>query len=113
MHYLTERPLVCVALAFAAGTAVAAAFGSAALCVVIGLGVVGAAACVWRRVRAWGGVMALAAAGAAGGGVLLLAEVRPAGDVSALPPGGQTLVGTVAGAPRYADGTWRFVLEVE
>lgn len=57
--------------------------------------------------------MALGGAAAAGGAMLLLATVRPATDVSALPEGGQTLVGTVAGAARYADGMWRFVLEVE
>jgi len=113
MQDLTERPLVCVTLASAAGIGLAGAYGMTAVWVAGGLGLVGLAGCAWRRSRAWSGLVVLAAVGAAGSAVFLLAGVRPATDVSALPTGGQTLVGTVAGAPRYADGMWRFVLDVE
>ncbi len=113
MEDLTERLLVCAALAFAAGVALAARYGGMGVWVA-GMGAAGVAGVwLWRREGIWGGTCMLAACAAAGGGVLLLAGVRPAGDVSALPEGGQTLVGTVAGAPRYADGVWRFVLESE
>jgi competence protein ComEC len=40
-------------------------------------------------------------------------SVTPARDVSLLPPGGQTLIGTVADAPAYRDGLWRFVADTE
>jgi len=76
----------------------------------MGVGLLGWAV---QRKGAWGGVVGLAAAGAVGGIAFTLSGTRGAADVSMLPEGGQTLVGTVAGAPRYADGVWRFVLEVE
>jgi competence protein ComEC len=49
----------------------------------------------------------------AGGAAWLAGEVRPGHDVSHLPDGGQTVIGTVAGQARYSRGIWRFVLALE
>ncbi len=113
MRDLAERPLLCVALAFGAGIVLAAGHDLWGLWVavgVVGVGVVG-----WgiERKGGWRGVVWLGVAAAAGGLVVQVSEVRGVADVSALPEGGQTVVGVVAGAPRYADGMWRFVLDVE
>lgn len=112
MGDLTGRPLACVALAFCVGIALAAAVGWAggllAGAAVAALGVLAAT----RRAEA-GGVALLAAAALAGALSLSAAGRRPASDVSHLPPGGQTIVGTVAGVPRYSQGWWNFVLDAE
>ena len=79
----------------------------------MGFAIAGGLGYALRRQPAWAGASVLAAAAAAGGMVCLLSGMRPERDVSRLPEGGQTLVGTVAGAPRYADGIWRFVLAAE
>ena len=67
----------------------------------------------WRRGPVWVGVLAVGAGGLAGGVCLTACGVESGADVGRLPPGGQTLVGTVAGAPRYTNGVWRFVLAAE
>ena len=113
MRGLAKRPLVCVAIAFTGGIALGAAFGAAALwplgvCLA---GVVGAWA--WSRSRPWAGSALLGLAALAGAGSYLAGETHPGVDVSRLPEGGQTLVGTVADVPRYSDGTWRLALAVE
>ncbi len=108
---LTRRPLVCVTLAFAGGVAAAAAPHLA-----WALGVVAAVALIWAAAtgrRAFAGVSILVLAACAG---ILLARAsqRPGlADVSRLPHGGQTLVGTVADAPSYSGGVWSFVLDAE
>ena len=104
---------MCLTLGFAIGIAAAGILGWATLGAAGALA--GAAVVAWARLRqpAWGGLFALALAAAAGGCVLLLAGARGPNHVSSLPEGGQTLIGTVAGGPRYSDGWWRFVLEAE
>ena len=81
----------------------------------VAAGAMVAATAVWVLLRGarWAGSAALAAAAAAGGMVYLFSGTLPGVDVSHLPVGGQTLIGTVAGAPRYAEGLWRFVLDAE
>ena len=68
---------------------------------------------VWRRRREWVGAAVAAGAGLAGGLVWLACAVPGARAVERLPEGGQTLVGTVAAAPRFRDGVWRFVMAAE
>ncbi len=48
-------------------------------------------------------------------GMVAMRAVRTHGGVgvAALPDGGQTIVGTVANAPSYRDGVWRFVFAAE
>jgi len=113
MRDLVERPLVCVTVAFAAGVASTAAMVHAAMWAWAALAAGCAGVWVWRRRREWVGAAIAAAAGLAGGLVWLACAVPGAGAVERLPEGGQTLVGTVAGAPRYAKGIWRFVLAAE
>ena len=113
MSELSNRPLVCVALAFAAGIALTTAIGPAALWLTAAATVIGVLGWGWRRGPGWLGAALLGTGALAGACALCLAEVRGGADVSLLPEGGQTLVGTVAGAPRYSDGLWRFVLAVE
>jgi len=112
MGELAKRPLVCVAVAFAAGVAAAAAFSAAAVAAAGAIAGIGTVGWAWRR-GAWSGLAGLGWAAVVGAAAFLLGGVRPATDVSRLPEGGQTLVGTVAGAPRYSDGIWRFVLTAE
>jgi competence protein ComEC len=113
MEGMLNRPLVCATLAFAGGIALAAAFGERGLWAVGLLVLLSLAGWAWRRTAPWAGVACLAFAAAAGAVICVLGEVQPRTDVSRLPEGGQTLVGTVAGAPRFSDGTWRFVLAAE
>lgn len=113
MRSLSERPLVLLALALAGGIAVQAAFPAQAPWAVGALLLV--CSLVWAAARPrWApGATALAAAALAGLALALAHSVTPARDVSLLPPGGQTLIGTVAGAPAYRDGLWRFVADAE
>ena len=107
----TARPLVCVTIAFGLGIAAAGSPGLAWVVLAAGAGGLGWAVVRRRRLLPRIAVVALAALA---GGFLSCAHQRPgATDVSTLPPGGQTLVGTVANAPRYARGTWSFVLTAE
>ncbi|MFB3880065.1 MAG: ComEC/Rec2 family competence protein [Armatimonadota bacterium] len=80
----------------------------------LALAAMGVGGLLWAVTRRrWaGGAVALAAA-LAGVAVAGAGDIVPAGDVSKLPSGGQTLVGTVANAPGYRDGRWRFVLAAE
>ncbi len=113
MWDLAHRPLVCTALSFAVGIAVMSAAGGLGLAA---LGLVAAcvvAALAVRRRGLAAGFALLGLAGAVGGLTFLLSCEKGTGDVSALPPGGQTLVGTVAEAPHRSRSAWRFVLEVE
>jgi len=113
MSDVTNRPLVCVTLAFAIGIGIAAACAWPGLLMILATAAIAMVVWFLRRRPGWAAAVALAAAAGAGGLVYLLSAVRPGADVSHLPQGGQTLVGTVAGAPRYADGLWSFVLEAE
>jgi competence protein ComEC len=100
-----------MALAFAAGIALAAR----PLAGWVLLGAAGALAAAWV-VRRRPALLGLALLGAAAASGLLWgrASARPGADsVDLLPAGGQTLAGTVATAPAYSNGTWRFVLGVE
>jgi len=116
---ITGRPLVCVTLAFAGGVAAPATPGLAWPLAALAVAGLVWAAVTGRRagVRPGGsrgaGVFILLLA--VGAGVLLAwASQRPGiADVSRLPQGGQTLVGTVANAPRYSGGVWSFVLDAE
>jgi competence protein ComEC len=113
MRDLTDRPLVCMVLGFAGGIALTAGYGRPSLW---GAGIAASLSAVaWgvRRRPVFAGVVVLAAAALAGGWAYQLAGAQAGTDVSRLPPGGQTLVGTVAGVPQYSDGWWRFVLAVE
>ncbi len=66
-----------------------------------------------RRSAAWAGAGILALSALGGAAASVAANVRGGMDISRLPAGGQTLVGTVAGQARYSDGIWRFVLSAE
>lgn len=112
MGDLTGRPLACATLAFCVGIALAAALGWAGG-VLAGLAVAGAAAWAATRRREAAGAALLAAAALAGALSLSAAGRGPASDVSELRAGGQTIVGTVAGVPRYSHGSWSFVLDAE
>jgi competence protein ComEC len=113
MRDLLARPLVCVSIAFAAGIAAQAALARPALS--LALAAAGACGLLWAGARrSWlAGATVLAAAFLAGAAAGLAGSVMPGSDVSRLPLGGQTLVGTVAGAPSYRDGVWRFTLTAE
>lgn len=115
MRDLTARPLACVALALALGIALAGRVGcGGAWALAVAMTVAGAAAGLARkRPSVLAGALALGVGVAAGGALWHLSGVRPETDVSRLPEGGQTVVGMVAGPPRYSDGVWRFVLEAE
>lgn len=113
MGELANRPLLMVTGALALGVALGRRWGvPAALAGAVPLGVAAASWLLRCRVS-WVGAGALAAAGAAGALLAAARQAPPAGDVAYLAPGGRTLVGTVAGAPRYRDGLWRFVLALE
>jgi len=109
MEDFGSRPLVLLTLGLIAGIVLAA--GHPAVAFVAVAGATGAALLGKRarRLRA----AALVVGGAAAGFALYTARASAGTGVSRLPPGGQTLVGTVAGAPRYRDGVWAFVLDVE
>jgi competence protein ComEC len=113
MRDLLSRPLLCIAIAFAAGIGAEAVLARSALW--LALTATGASGLLWAGTRRrWaGGAMALAAAVLAGVAAAQAGATVPAADVSKLPRGGQTLVGTVANAPSYRDGTWRFVFAAE
>jgi competence protein ComEC len=113
MEGILNRPLVCIALAFAGGIALVAAWGSPSLSALVGLLLLSALACAWRRTPQVMGAALLIAGALAGGAAYSLSELQPRSDVSLLPEGGQTLVGTVSGVPRYSDGVWRFALTAE
>ena len=116
MRDLSERPLVCVTLALGAGIALAGALGAgwASGAVGVGVGAVLLGAVRGRRaVVGWGVLLAAAGLGAmlfsAGGRY----ERNGRHEIARLPEGGQTIVGTVAGAARHSRGTSRFVLRAE
>jgi competence protein ComEC len=113
MRDLTDRPLVCLALSFTAGIALGARWGIATCWVLTTLSVIGVL--MWALLRSSALVGLSLVFLSMGSGVLLLhlSERQNASDVSRLSAGGQTLVGTVANAPAYFDGNWRFVLSVE
>jgi len=112
MGELSARPLACIGLAFAVGIAAMAAAGWAWIPLAVAAFACSAAWCATRSCQI-GGVALLAIGACAGTVVLSAAGHRSAWDVSQLPRGGQTLVGTVAAAPRYSRGWWRFVLDAE
>lgn len=112
MRYLADRLLACITLVFAGGIALVAreerAWAALAACAIALL----LLSLVIRR-PAFSSAPLLTLAALAGA-LLYLAQARPqSGTVDALPEGGQTLIGVVAGAPSYRSGLWRFVLEVE
>lgn len=113
MADLGNRPLVCFTLAFCAGVAALADWGSAVVWAASAAGAVAAIAWGWQRKPALAGATALAGGALAGALVGQWGQLKPQHDLSRLPEGGQTLVGTVASAPRFADGVWRFVLQAE
>ena len=113
MRSFFHRPLVCVTIAFAAGIALAPAVGSRAPLPVaaVSLGAIAISALLGRR-----GLSALAlllTASLAGALLYAVHQTPGASDVSLLPAGGQTIVGTVANAPSYSHGVSRFVLAAE
>jgi competence protein ComEC len=113
MGDLTQRPLVCVALAFAGGIAVASAAGGVALW---SLGAAVAVATLASSRARWRSLLSLAlllGAGVAGGLVFQVHQSLAASNVSHLPEGGQTIVGTVTSPPSHSHGTFRFVLASE
>jgi competence protein ComEC len=113
MQDLVGRPLVCITLAFAGGIALAGAVGPGMLAVVSAVAACAGVLWAFSRRSGWMGIVILAIAAVAGGALALAGRVMSDGDVSQLPSGGQTLVGTVAGQARYSRGTWRFVLTAE
>jgi len=113
MRELSDRPLVCVAVAFSGGIALAGALGTVAACLLGACGLGAFVALLWRRKPAWVGLAVLALTAMAGASLLVASGTPSHADVALLPEGGQTLVGTVAGVPRYSDGVWRFVLAVQ
>ena len=104
---------MCVAIAFAGGVALGAAFGGAAAWPLGAGAVVALAVAAWRRSSRCAGAALLVVAALAGLSALLASRTQGSADVSRLPEGGQTLIGTVAAPPGYTDGMWRFVLAVE
>lgn len=112
MRYLADRLLLCVALAFAAGVAFAAASpAAAALLAACAAGSL-LVSLTTRRANLTG--VAVLCLAALAGAMLYRAQATPRAEtVAALSEGGQTLVGTVAAAPGYRDEVWRFVLAVE
>jgi competence protein ComEC len=113
MQDLSKRPLVCAAVAFAAGIAATSVVGVAAVWVLAAVGVAGLGVATLGRSRSAAGAVLLVAAAAVGGIVSSCGGSATASNVSGLPNGGQTLVGTVAEAPHRSHSVWRFVLEVE
>jgi competence protein ComEC len=113
MKGLADRPLVCVAIAFAGGIALGAAFGGVSLWPVVACAAAALGVAIWRRSSFWAGAALLSIAALAGLGALVASETQSGSDVSGLPEGGQTLIGTVAAPPGYIDGVWRFVLAVQ
>ena len=105
---------MCATVAFAGGVVAASALGPVALWIAGAAALVALVGSLGRRHRhAFLGLALLSAAAATGGFLFTASESPSFSDVSQLPPGGQTLVGTVDGAPAYARGGWRFVLEAE
>jgi competence protein ComEC len=105
---LAARPLLCLTLAFAAGIALAAAWGIPAVVIL-------AASAAFlnllrRRPRDFAATALLGLSLVAGACVLSAHRARPADDISRLPEGGQTIVGAVASAPRFSYGAWHFLL---
>ena len=113
MRGLADRPLVCVAIAFAGGIALGATFGGVSLWPVAASAAAALGVALWRRSGRCAGAALLAIAALAGLSALLASQTQRGADVSRLPEGGQTLIGTVAAPPGYTDGIWRFVLAVE
>lgn len=108
---LTHRSLVCFTIAFALG--ILALDYPQLAAVVAATGILGLGWAALKRRSALPGIALLGLAALAGA-LLARAHRQPgATDVSRLPSGGQTLVGTVANAPRYSRGRWSFVLDVE
>ncbi len=113
MRDLSERPVACVAVALGAGIGLAAALGDAWALPAAALA---ALALVLGAVRRQGSLVgwALVVGAAACGAALLSArEVKSGTDVSRLAEGGQTIIGTVAGAAGRSRGVSRFVLAPE
>jgi len=110
LRSLADRLLVCFALAFIAGIVLAANDAAVVTFVCLALSVV--VALVTRR-RLWLGIVALSLAAAAGALLSRATGIPAPGSVALLPEGGQTIVGTVASAPAYRDGVWRFLLSAE
>lgn len=113
MRDLTDRPLLCMTFAFMAGIAVAARGGSGSLWLLLGCITLTALGVLLTRRKEAVGIVLLMVSAASGGLLLFVSERPGAQDVSQLPVGGQTIVGTVASAPGYANGLWRFILTAE
>ncbi len=113
MRHLAERPLGLVVVAFAGGIALASALGAWALAWVAGMGAVVGIFLILRERRVMSSWIAALGAVATGVVVFLVTQSPPGSDISHLPQGGQTLIGTVANAPRRS-GSWQtFVLKAE
>lgn len=112
MGEIADRPLVCVALAFAGGIALAAAHPAALAVLAVG-SAVGTVGWILTRRRAVLGATLVGLFAAAGALALTAHQLRSGMDVARLLEGGQTVVGTVAGPAHYADGRWAFVLAAE
>jgi len=113
MGELVSRPLVCITLTLAGGIALAAALGPCAVCMLsVGVLILTLLAAVVRR-RWLAGWLILTVAGLGGAGLFVVDQRPYLDDISQLPEGGQTIVGTVAGPPYYSGGMWRFVLKAE
>ncbi len=110
LRSLLDRPLVCFVIAFILGL-ILASYGlvliSAAASLAAGL----ALALIRRRTLM--GILALSMAALAGGQLYLLDQGPRPNTVAVLREGAQTLVGTIASAPSYSFGEWRFLFAVE
>ena len=114
MRYLANRLLVCVAMALTAGIALAAATERAAMGLAAGSAICLAICHLSRRThRLWASVAVLGVAALTGALLYRAGQIPQAGTVSALPRGGQTLIGAVAAAPQDRGGLWRFTFAVQ